>query len=178
MLIFADNVDEPGICAAAATAPANCSRHLTKLFVCDDEAVIVPVRLFADMLNEESNSNDGGHAANSGGGRTDDARAAELQAPTIYGRAENWRMRLIILKVAAADEMEEQRASAVAAADASSAGRPALQPQQLKKLRQPRQRRPRGSRAAATKKRKRAPASKRAGTIKNAPPMAPASTKA
>jgi len=53
-------------------------------------------------------------------GRTYDARAVELQAPTFYGRAENWSMRLI-LKVAAADEMEELRASAVAAADASSA---------------------------------------------------------
>ena len=119
VLIFSDNIDEPGIRAAAAKAPANCSRRSTQRFVCDDEAVVVPVRLFTDMLNEENNSNDGGHAANSGGGRTDDARAAELLAPTIYGRTENYSM-CLILKVAAAKEMEEQRAS-VAATDTSTA---------------------------------------------------------
>ena len=86
----------------------------------DNAAGIMPTRLFADMLNEESDSDDGGDAASSSGGAADDARAAELLAPTIYGRAENRSMRLI-LKAAAAEEMEEQRAAAVAAADASAA---------------------------------------------------------
>ena len=48
-------------------------------------------------------------------------RTAELLAPSIYGRTENRSMRLV-LKAAAAEEIEEQRAAAVVA-DASAASR-------------------------------------------------------
>ena len=89
-------------------------------FVADDNAAdIMPVRLFPDMLVGENDSDDGGHAASTDGDRAVDAPASEL-APAIYGRAQNRSLRIII-KAAAADEMEQQRAAAVAAADASAA---------------------------------------------------------
>jgi hypothetical protein len=113
-LAFTDDVDEHGTGELLEALDS-------MMFVADDDAdAIMPVRLFDEMLDEESGSDDDGHAASSGGGKADGARAAELLAPKIYGRAQNRSMRLI-LKATAAEEMEEQRAAAVAAADASAA---------------------------------------------------------
>ena len=108
-----DDIDEPGSGELLEALDSMA-------FIADDDAdAIMPVRLFADMLVEESDSEDGGHAASSGGVKAVDAPASEL-APAIYGRAQNRSLR-IILKAAADDEMEQQRAAAVAAADASAA---------------------------------------------------------
>lgn len=108
-----DDIDEPGSGELLEALDSMA-------FIADDDAdAIMPVRLFADMLVEESDSEDGGHAASSGGDTAVDAPASEL-APAIYGRAQNRSLR-IILKAAADDEMEQQRAAAVAAADASAA---------------------------------------------------------